>query len=174
MAKVVNKTRSVRDIQHDQEGKRIVNYTNSSSVHSFNGGFVGSCFLLTIIFMIVVLVVGSFKHEPMEMVIGVAQRVSDYGEGFVNDLNMFTDVSNELLTSETDDTIRITYWTSDSLTHTLMPHTKDIKIPKTLIPAWNGIINVVKFLLIVPYAIGSLAVRLIVLITRVIGFCFIL
>lgn len=133
---------------------RVTNTTSSS----FNGQFVSSIFLIIVIFLMIVFVSGSLKHEPMEMVVGVAQRVSKYGDGFKDDLTKF---------SATIDSVK----RDESKTYSLYFQGHYIDVPDWFTKGLNGVVDIFKFLAAVPVAFTSLALRFLWLFADIIGFC---
>lgn len=144
----------------NQDGKlvREDNKVSNSSSSNYNGQFVSNIALIVMLFMMLVLVAGSLKHEPMEMVVGVAQRVSNYGEGFKGDLTKF---------SGAIDTIK----RDESQTYTIYFQGHYVEVPKWFTQGLNGAIDIFKFLTAVPVAFTSLALRFLWMFVDVIGFC---
>lgn len=125
---------------------------------TLNGSFVSTIFLCVMLFMMLVLIQGSIKHEPMEMFVGVARKVSDYGTGFKGDLEKFSGIV---------DSIRL----DEQTTYTLYWQGHYIEIPKWFVGGTNSLVSVLKFCFIVPFAIGSLALRFLWLLIDLIGYC---
>ena len=167
MARVRNtRITSERKLSKDASGNLVRNdTTNIRSVgNTYNGSFVWSIFLIIVAFLVIIGVYGSATHEPMDLVISVAEKVSDYGEDFKVSLDKFRDVCNGIVVPDSN---------AERSIHFVNPQNgQSVDIPvKNLIPVINGFLNIIKFLVAVPFAIGVLAFGFVKLVVSIIGVC---
>ena len=154
-----------RKLSSDSSGNLV--RKDTTDIHSvgrtYNGSFVNSIFIIICALFIVIGVVGSVRHEPMDMLITCAKKVGNYGDGFKDDLATFSDTMK-------------TFTLSDEKTYTIFfnGNYSEFKLAEWVVNVGNGVLNVVKILLVVPVAIGLFAIRLIWLFIDIIGYCLIL
>ena len=120
--------------------------TTTTSDITINGQFVSSIFILICCLFIIIGVVGSVRHEPMDMLITCAKKVGNYGNGFKDDLVSFSDTMK-------------TFTLEEGKTYSIFfnGNYTDFRLAEWVGNVGNGILSVVKILLVVPVAIGLFA-----------------
>lgn len=159
-------------------------YDGKSYGSNHRGGFVYSIFILVCCFLVFLGVYGFSTHDnPMDLIIQSANIVSEYGENSFNDIKQlkssidylkfqidsddFSIPSDQVVSYVNED---FGFWVLKfkNKVQDFLNNNSNLGIYKFLVNVYNSFVNIVNFLIIVPYAIGRYAVGILVVLFRII------